>query len=62
MPNGGAFIEARLADGQIVKGSHDGRYFIIWPPAGASLEGAQVTASTQDGAVIATAPAPAGGN
>lgn len=62
MPTGGAFIEARLPNGQTIKGSHDGDIFVIWPPAGIEIEGAQVTVSTQDGAIIATANAPAEGD
>lgn len=58
MPTGATAIEARLANGQIVRGDHDSDIFVIWAPGGISVEGAQVTASTQDGVVIATAAAP----
>jgi hypothetical protein len=57
LPNGGAFVEARLADGRTVQGDQNGDIFVVWAP-GVSVEGAQVTVTTQDRVVIATAGAP----
>jgi hypothetical protein len=62
MPTGGAFIEARLANGQTVKGEHDGDIFVIWAPGGLDVDGAQVSVSTRDRVVIATAAAPKDGD
>jgi hypothetical protein len=61
MPTGAAFIQARLSNGQIIQGNHDGDVFVIWAP-GISVDGAQVTATNQEGVVIATAPAPTEGD
>lgn len=59
LPAGAADVEARLADGQVVKGDHDGTIFVIWAPGGLQVDNAQVTAYAQDRTVLATAAAPA---
>nr|BFE75308.1 hypothetical protein GCM10020092_086090 [Actinoplanes digitatis] len=58
VPTGTTTIRARLASGRIVTGSHDGDVFVIWT-VDDSVQGAQLTATTADGSVIAAATAPA---
>ncbi len=57
VPKGTTTIQAQLASGRIVTGSHDGDVFVIWA-ADHSVRGAQLTATQADGSVIAAASAP----
>jgi hypothetical protein len=58
IPAGTTTINARLASGRVVTGTHDSEVFVVWA-AGASVRGAQLTATRADGSVIAATTAPA---
>ncbi|MEV4283574.1 hypothetical protein [Actinoplanes xinjiangensis] len=58
LPKGSATIQAALASGRVITGSHDSDVFVIWTTTEDSFRGAQLTATGADGSVIATAVAP----
>jgi hypothetical protein len=58
VPAGTMTIRARLASGRVVTATHDSEVFVVWA-AGASVRGAEVTATRADGSVIAVTTAPA---
>ena len=57
LPKGATTIKARLSSGRTVTGTDDGDLFLVWAP-GASVEGARLTATRNDGSTADTATVP----